>query len=286
MNLIAYEVSYSIRKKKILHECSLKVRPGFFTAVVGPNGAGKTTLLKVLSNEITNYEGCVELNGREVANIRSRELSQLRAVLPQHASVNFPFTTEQIIQVGRYAHQTPQHINDHITEEVMRLTDIMSLKGRIYQTLSGGEQQRVQMARVMAQIWDDANHPKYLLLDEPTSSLDLAHQHSLLELAKGLCSRNIGVFAILHDLNLAAQYADEVLFLKGGNAIAQGKVLDVMTREVIEDTFSHPVKVSYDQDTNRPVIYPLPRGRDTAIKTINNHGTKNHYNYEQQLNHR
>ncbi|MBX2956215.1 MAG: heme ABC transporter ATP-binding protein [Cyclobacteriaceae bacterium] len=276
MSLQATNVTYSIRHKQIVRDCSLEVQPGVFTAVVGPNGAGKTSLLKILANEVTNYRGQVQLNGMPVYKLKHRELSKLRAVLPQHTTVNFPFTIEQVIQIGRYAHLTTKNENERIITEVMERTSLTSFKGRMYQTLSGGEQQRVQMARVMAQIWDKAVSPKYLLLDEPTSSLDLSQQHALLELAKNLCSRNIGVLAILHDLNLAAQYGDEVLFLKGGITTAQGTVLDVMTRDVIEETFSHPVKVNYDEDTNRPVIYPLQRV-NTVIK---NHQTKNHYIYE------
>lgn len=276
MSLIAQHVSYQIKRKNILSDCSVAIKPGVFTAVVGPNGAGKTSLLRILSNETTKYKGKVELNGETVSKIKSRQLSQLRAVLPQHTVVSFPFTVEQVIQVGRYPHLTTQQGNEEIICEVMKLTNLIHFKGRVYQTLSGGEQQRVQMARVMAQIWDEADHPKYLLLDEPTSSLDLSQQHALLDLALSLCSRSIGVLAILHDLNLAAQYADEVLFLKEGHTVAQGKVLDVMTKEIIEETYAHPVRVSYDEYTNRPMIYPVAGGHTTKISR-----TINPYVYEQ-----
>jgi iron complex transport system ATP-binding protein len=276
MSLTAQHISYQIKRKNILSDCSVSIKPGVFTAVVGPNGAGKTSLLKILSHETSQYKGKVELNGETVSKIKNRQLSQLRAVLPQHTVVSFPFTVEQVIQVGRYPHLTTQQVNEEIIGEVMKLTNLAHFKGRVYQTLSGGEQQRVQMARVMAQIWDDADHPRYLLLDEPTSSLDLAHQHALLGLAFSLCSRSIGIFAILHDLNLAAQYADEVLFLKEGQTIAQGKVLDVMTKEIVEETYSHPVKVSYDDYTNRPMIYPLAGSHTAKINR-----TINPYVYEQ-----
>jgi iron complex transport system ATP-binding protein len=248
-------IFYSAGKKSIVKDCSVNVRPGFFTAIVGPNGAGKTSLLKIISREVSRYKGEVLLNGRDVSKIKSNDLSMLRAVLPQHTTVSFPFTIEQVIEIGRFTHKTRREENDAIILEVMQLTSLAGFTGRTYQTLSGGEQQRVQMARVMAQIWDESDSPKYLLLDEPTASLDLSQQHLLLGLAKGLCHRGIGVLAILHDLNLASQYADEVLFLKDGETLAYGPILDVMTKSVIEETFSHPVEVTRDEWTNRPRVY-------------------------------
>lgn len=256
--LQAESISYRIQSKTIVDNCSLTVSPGTFTAIVGPNGAGKTSLLRILTGEISRYAGSVTLNGRNTASIRSREWSKLRAVLPQHTSVNFPFTVEKIIEVGRYPHLTTRKENERIINEILGLTGLNTFKQRVYQTLSGGEQQRVQMARVMAQIWDEDDFPKYLLLDEPTASLDLAQQHFLLRLARELCQRNIGILAILHDLNLAAQYADTILFLKEGRTVAYGDVAAIMKREVVEETFSYPVKILYDEESNRPMIFPVP----------------------------
>lgn len=282
MTLSAENISYSVRKKSIVSACSVTVSPGVFTAVVGPNGAGKTTLLKIMACEVTRYKGQVTLNEQNIFKIRNRRLSQIRSVLPQHTTVSFPFMVEQVIQIGRYPHATTHAENDRIITEVMELTSLTDFRGRAYQTLSGGEQQRVQMARVMAQIWDDSDFPKYLLLDEPTSSLDLAQQHMLLDLAKSLCRRNIGVLAILHDLNLAAQYADEVLFMKAGHTIAQGAVADVMTTAIIEEAFAHPVRVICDELTGKPVIYPvLKNEKNDQNKTRN---SLNAYAYE-QFNH-
>lgn len=253
--LHAEHISYKAGQKDIVRNCSLQVQPGTFTAIVGPNGAGKTSLLRIISNEITRYKGTVSINGHAVSKINGKALSLIRAVLPQHTTVNFPFTIEQVIEIGRYAHRTTQAQNSAILEEVIQLTSLSPYRGRTYQTLSGGEQQRVQLARVMAQLWDDADFPKYLLLDEPTSSLDIAQQHALLTLSKSLCKKGIGVLAVLHDLNLASQYADEALFLKGGETIAAGSIHDVMNREVIEETFSYPVEVTFDRVTRRPRVY-------------------------------
>lgn len=267
MSLIAENISYRIKKKTILQDCSLNVSAGRFTAVAGPNGAGKTSLLRIMSREITKYSGGVFLNTKNVAVMRHKELSEQRAVLPQHTTVNFPFTIEQVVEIGRYPHCSTRHENERIIDEVMLRTNVYHMKGRLYQSLSGGEQQRVHMARVMAQIWDQHKQPRFLLLDEPTSSLDLAQQHSLLELIRELCGRNIGVLSIIHDLNLAAQYADDVIFLKEGKTIAYGTVSDVMTKNIIEETFGHPVNVGYDERTDRPVIYPMPKIFDNRSTT-------------------
>ncbi|MBT30927.1 MAG: heme ABC transporter ATP-binding protein [Thalassobius sp.] len=257
-------ISKSIGRKTILRNCSLQIEPGKFTAVVGPNGAGKTTLLKILSGETKKFAGEVKLNGKNISNFKNHELSKLRAILPQHTVVNFPFTIEQVIEIGRYAFKDSSAAKEEVIDKAIALTGLEKYKGRHYQTLSGGEKQRVQMARVIAQLLHNSPDPKYLLLDEPTSSLDLAQQHALLALAKKQCNRHIGVLAILHDLNLAIQYADDILFLKEGQTVAYGACNEVATTDVIEETFSHPVKLI--EDNGQLIIVP---------KSILNIQTKN-----------
>ena len=253
--LRATDISRTINGKTLLHDCSLTLTPGRFTAVVGPNGAGKSTLLRILSGEDQPSRGQVQLNDQRLQQYDACTLSQVRAVLPQHTTVNFPFTVAQVIEIGRYAHRTPATENAQIIEEVMQLTGLMHFRHRAYQTLSGGEQQRVQMARVMAQLWTPkAPQPKYLLLDEPTASLDMAQQHMLLGLAKDLYHHSVGLLAILHDLNLAVQYADEILFLQNGHTVAYGPVEEVVTREVIEKTFAYPVRLVHD--SGQMIIVP------------------------------
>jgi iron complex transport system ATP-binding protein len=256
--LQAIDITKTIKGKQILKACSLNIRPGSFTAVVGPNGAGKSTLLRILSGEDKADTGEVVLNGLALGSYRSKMLSRFRAVLPQNTTINFPFTAEQVIEIGRYAHATCEQQDQQIIGEILQHTGLTPFRERAYQTLSGGEQQRVQMARVLAQLWN-GNHtadspPRYLLLDEPTSSLDLAQQQKLLSLAKDSCKEEVGVLAILHDLNLAMQYADHILFLKKGQTVAYGQVADVVTQTVIEDTFSHPVRLL--RDGNQWVVVP------------------------------
>ncbi|MGK7390177.1 MAG: heme ABC transporter ATP-binding protein [Candidatus Cyclobacteriaceae bacterium M2_1C_046] len=246
MMLKAINITQQISGKTILKDCCLRLKPGRFTAIVGPNGAGKSTLLKAISGESRKFKGEVILNGKQLQCFKPRELSVKRAILPQHTVVNFPFTVEQVIEIGRYAHRTTAVENEIIINSVMRMTDLKKFKGRAYQTLSGGEKQRVQMARVMAQIRNKTSDPKYVLLDEPTASLDIAQQHTILSLAKNLCNENIAVMAVLHDLNLAIQYADDILFLKNGQTVAYGELKDVVTKDIIEKTFGYPVRLLED----------------------------------------
>lgn len=251
----ARQVGFRVGRKEIITNCSVAVRPGVFTAVVGPNGAGKTSLLKVMSGESAHHTGQVVINGRDIRHTAKKEMARLRGVLPQHTALNFPFTVEQVVAIGRYPHPTTREENESILEEVLALTGLDSFRGRIYHTLSGGEQQRAQLARVLAQVWDRAAFPKYLLLDEPTASLDMARQHSTLQVARQALHRNMGVLAIVHDLNLAAQYADELVMMKGGRVVAQGPVAEVLTERLIEDTFEHPVAILQSAE-GHPVVCP------------------------------
>ena len=139
---------------------------------------------------------------------------------------------------------------------MLELTGLTSLKLRIYQTLSGGERQRVQLARVLAQVWEQTLFPRYLLLDEPTSSLDIAQQDIIFDLARIACSRNIGVLAIIHDLNQAVAYADDMLFLKGGEVVASGESYAVFTKANIEDTFGSPVNIYRLSERRHPFMVP------------------------------
>jgi iron complex transport system ATP-binding protein len=279
----AQNISYRIGRHEILSDCSFALTPGVFTVLVGANGAGKTSLLKIAANEVQKFSGKVMLHGTSTTKLNSRELSKLRAVLPQHTTVNFPFSVEQVIAIGRYPHLTTKIQNDRIIEEVMTVTNLFSFKERTYQTLSGGEQQRVQLGRVLAQTWDDTLFPKYLLLDEPTASLDVAQQHIIMQLARQALSRNMGVLAIIHDLNLAIQYADELIFLKEGKIIAHGKTENILTKEIIEQTFSHPVQL-LDTGYGRPMVCALPANHDQSDSKINSF-TKNNTSYEQLAYH-
>lgn len=252
----ASDIWFRVRDKIILQDVNLTFHPGEFTAMVGPNGAGKSTLLKALANENVEFQGEVSINGKPIKSYSAKSLSMVRAVLPQSSTVPFAFTVDQIVNLGRHAHRTTKSENKRIVEEVMELTATHEFAHRNYMTLSGGEKQRVQMARVLAQVWDETLYPRYILLDEPTSNMDIAQQQQMFSLAKMACSRNIGVLAIVHDLNQAVQFADKLYFLRNGKVTAFGDAKDVFTKSNIEETFCCRVNVYHDPCNSCPYIIP------------------------------
>lgn len=246
----------SAGSKEILKGVNLNILPGAFTAIVGPNGAGKSTLLKAIANELQHYQGEVSINGKNIKQYSAKELSKVRAVLPQHSTMQFAFSTEQVVLLGRHASTHTKKENQKIVDEVLERTALLSLKDRNYLTLSGGEKQRVQLARVLAQVWEETRYPRFILLDEPTSSMDIAQQQNIFSLAKAVCQRNIGVMAIVHDLNMAAQFADHLYFLRDGKMVASGESEKVFTKSIIEETFCCRVNVYRDPCNNCPYIIP------------------------------
>lgn len=279
MSLVASHVSFAVNQKTILNDVSMSLRPGVFTAVVGPNGAGKSTLLKILSGEKAGRNGDVLLLDRKLSTYKPKELSKVRSVLSQQVSVAFPFSVEEVIELGLHIHRLTRSEIDRIVTEVMKETGVSHLNERLYPTLSGGEQQRVQLARAVAQIWEDAVYPRYLLLDEPTNNLDLSHQHTILYAARKMCSRNFGVMAIIHDLNLAAQYADEIIFMKEGSIYVAGSPETVMTKTIIEEVFNHAVRIYYDVNET-PFVVPVPNGETRNNKQRLTHTVNGQLNFK------
>lgn len=263
----ASNISFRVRDRVILDDINLTIQPGQFTAVVGPNGAGKSTLLKALAYENTEFSGGIKINGTSIRSYSPKSLSLVRAVLPQSTTVPFAFSAVQIIRLGRYAHRSTDSANRAIVAEVMELTQTTSFKNQEFSTLSGGEKQRVQMARVLAQVWEETVYPRYILLDEPTSNMDIAQQQQMFALAKTICKRNIGVMAIVHDLNQAVQFADQLYFLRDGKITAAGEARRVFTKSNIEETFCCRVNVYHDPCNNCPYIIPE---RADVVPSFNN----------------
>jgi iron complex transport system ATP-binding protein len=248
----------------LLSDVSLAVVPGEFLAVIGPNGAGKSTLLGALSGDRRLAAGQVRLDDRPLGHWSKRDLAHRRAVLPQHSTVAFDFTGLQVAQLGLLAHR------DRLSEPQMRAlaeqalteTEAIAFADRPYTVLSGGERQRVQLARVLAQCdakwgdakWGDADPMArpFLLLDEPIAGLDLAHQHAALASARRRAHRGLGVLAVLHDLNMAARYADRVAIVERGRLTALGP-----TRETLD-----PVRLSAVFDT------PIVRVEAAGVATL------------------
>lgn len=235
-----------INGRELLRDVSLQLHPGELLAVLGPNGAGKSSLLRTLAGEWPFGTGEIRLNGRPLASIPRLETARLRAVMPQADRLSFPFSVTEVVLLGRTPHAARSSAaqDERIVHEVLVAVDSLSLAARDYTTLSGGERQRVQLARALAQIWDeDIREPRFLLLDEPTASLDLAHQHGVLQLLNRLKRRDIGILVVLHDLNLAARYADRVALLKDGKMSACGPSLSVMTETTLSRVYSLPIRL-------------------------------------------
>ena len=253
----ARNISFSINSKKLLADVSLNIRNGEVLAVLGANGAGKSTLRKILGGDLLPSSGEVLMTGKPLSNWTLLERARVRAVLPQHSTLDFPFSVAEVVLLGRAPHlQGTESKRDFaIAEATLEAVEAAHLRERIYPTLSGGEQQRVHLARTLAQIWEAAaGQPRYLLLDEPTSNLDLAHQHSILKIVKKFAREGVGAMVILHDLNLAAQYADKIVLLKNGKIVAHGKPAEVLTPEIIEETLAMPVIVMRHPKYDCPLI--------------------------------
>lgn len=236
-------VEVRIGAKTLLANASVELAPGRVTAILGPNGAGKSTLLSVLSGQREPTRGRATLDGRPLADHGMPTLALRRALMPQESAVAFDFTAHDIVALGRYPHRrAPEPNEDGIIAEAMALTDVTALAPRVLNTLSGGEKARVHLARALAQLW----HPRpdgatrWLLLDEPTAALDLAHQHSAMRLLRAWAARGVGVVAVLHDLNLARRYADEVVVLGAADGLRQGPTAEVLQPALIESVWGMP----------------------------------------------
>ncbi len=246
--------------RKVLDEVDLRLDAGRMLAVLGPNGAGKSSLLRVLSGEWPPSTGQVRFMDRPLAQWSSLALARQRALLAQTESLRFGFRVEEVVAMGRlpWTGQPPVAV-EHICAQALTMAGVADLHGRIYTELSAGERARVQLARVVAQIWD-APAPRLLLLDEPTASLDLAHQHQVLTALKGLARLGVGIVLVLHDLNLALRYVDEALLLAGGRVHSQGPVDEVLTPPNIEAVYGIAVDRLQHAGDPHGWIAPRPRG--------------------------
>lgn len=237
----AENIRLSIGGKKILDGASLALAPGKVVAIVGPNGAGKSTLLKILSGEGRHAEGKVTLDGVDIRHWDAKALAARRAVLPQAAVVAFPFLAREIVELG-----LPQRFaragGSQLVTRALREVDMARAAEQTYDTLSGGERQRVQLARVLVQLWAHGGNG-YLLLDEPTASLDLPHQLATLKIARAHAAAGGGVLSVLHDINLAVMAADEIVAMRAGRVIARGAPAEIVTDRLIRDLYSVDAKI-------------------------------------------
>ncbi|GAB3944904.1 heme ABC transporter ATP-binding protein [Spirosoma harenae] len=249
-------ISYQIRNRKLLDGVSFRAKPGELLAIVGANGAGKSTLLKLCTHELKPAGGEIKLRGKDINTYSEKELALFRAVLPQQNAVVFPFLVSELVLMGRYPHFDfhPSENDYAIAEMALKKVGMWEFASRIFTTLSGGEQQRVQLARVLAQIWDASEG--ILFLDEPTTGLDLLHQHQMLEVARELTQKGFCAIVILHDLNLASQYADQILMLRAGQIEAIGTPQEVITPSIIHRVFNLHVWLVQHPEMDCPMVIP------------------------------
>jgi iron complex transport system ATP-binding protein len=245
-------VCMTIRHATLLDKVSLRLYGGETVAIVGPNGAGKSTLLRLLSGDLRATSGNVRLKGRDLASYGSRDLANHRVMLSQHVSVSFPFTVEEIVAMG--AGDRPRAVSQPLVDAAIAELQLEPFRHRELPTLSGGEQQRAHFARVLVQLacGEAAFGPGVLLLDEPTSSLDLRYQINLVETAKRRARSGTAVVAVLHDLNLAVRFADRIIVLRKGSIAADGTPADTITDRMIADVFD--VETSIGTESGKPYV--------------------------------
>lgn len=254
--LIANNISYETGKRMLVRDISFSIRPGEMLVVLGANGAGKSTLLRMLSGERKPSKGSLTLHHKEVSHYSPPQLALKRAVLNQQNVVNMAFMAAEIVMMGRYPHyqNDPSPKDRQICEEVMKLTGTTHLSERSYLSLSGGEQQRIQLSRILVQIWDVPD--ALLLMDEPVSGLDLQYQQQTLAIAQALSKKGFMVISILHDINLAAQYADRILMLKNGRKWYDGTASEVLNTKNIYEVFEIDSEVFTNPRTLKPFFIP------------------------------
>ena len=247
--LQANNVTFCIGHKRLIEDITVSFAPGKLHLIIGPNGAGKSTLIKVLARLLRPQDGSVQYGGVNVSEAREAELAKHRAVLSQAIEVAFPLTVREVVMMGRYPHfgGRPGAADERIVDEVMSHFDVTEFSARDYQTLSGGERQRVNFARVLAQLWredggtrsENGSSPcRYLFLDEPLTFLDIRHQIDFMKKVRAFANAwDVVTVGVVHDLNLAARFADQIVLLNHGRFVAGGSPADVLSADLIREAF-------------------------------------------------
>lgn len=234
--MLATDITVRLGRSDILHGVDFTAQAGQVTAIVGPNGSGKSTLLRAITGEV-DYGGQVVLNGSDIKSLKGWELAAIRGVLPQSTTIAFPFTTIEIVRLGLTSGLSAAQSD--IPIRALHKVDLPHFADRFYHELSGGEQQRVQLARVLAQIWHpvEDGEPRWLILDEPVASLDIGHQLIVMNLAREFALAGGGVITVMHDLNLTAMFADRVTLMTDGKVAAEGTPKDVFVDAVLSKAY-------------------------------------------------
>lgn len=249
------DVCYHIQQKTLVQETSVCFEANRFHVIMGANGAGKSTLLKLLSGYLPSSQGQVLFQQKNIQQYSKITLAKKRAVLSQQYAIMFPILVKDIVMMGRYPFfkSTPTAIDKRICTEAMQLLQMEDFAERQYHTLSGGEAQKVQMCRILAQIWEaNEGDEKTLFLDEPVSGLDVKYQYQLMNIAKDLCQRHITIIAVLHDINLALTFADRILFMKHGSILYDLDHPSAIRPQIIHEVFD--INATIETIAHKPVV--------------------------------
>ena len=251
--LTANDITFRVGQKALIADVSVSFAPGRLHLIIGPNGAGKSTLIKVLARLLRPQHGNIEYEGVDVQGGSEADLAKRRAVLSQAVEVAFPLSVREVVMMGRYPHfgGRPGPIDERTVDDVMKYFDVTEFGQRNYQSLSGGERQRVNFARVLAQLWHDgsASHfendlpgsslsCRYLFLDEPLTFLDIRHQIDFMKKVRTFAENpSVVTVGVVHDLNLAARFADQIVLLNNGRVVVTGTATEVLTTDRIQEVF-------------------------------------------------
>lgn len=256
-------LSHAFNEQPVMRSLDFSIEAGVFFMILGPNGAGKTTLMKSISGLLSPESGDIRVFDRSLSNYRKKELARLVAFVPQGLHQEFPFSAAEVVMMGRAPYQNALGIEREVdletVDQAMRFTGVAHLADRRLDQLSGGEQQRVLIARAICQ------QPKILLLDEPTASLDLSQQVRIMDLLDQLkTDRNVTTVMVSHDVNLAALYGERLLLLKAGEIVRQGQADAVLSAQVLEDVYECPVIIDQSPLGGEPRITAVPKKYRTS----------------------
>lgn len=250
--LAVNQLSVRLGRRTILHDLSFRAMAGCVTAIVGPSGAGKSTLLSALTGDI-DHSGSVALNHRDLAATSGSALADMRAVLPQSTPLSFPFTVLEVVRMASLKRAS----DDRIAALALSRVGLGGFEGRFYQELSGGEQQRVQLARVLVQVWEPVGPrgPRWLFLDEPVSSLDIGHQLQVMQIIREFSEQGGGVVMVMHDLNLTSMCADSIILLANGMLLHKGAPQDTLRDDLLSRAYGCRITVNRTPETG-PYLLP------------------------------
>lgn len=254
--LTANNISVAMHGVQILHDISLTLESGQLVAVIGPNGAGKTSLVKAITGDLALSGGEVRFNNVALNSYPLEARATQLAMLAQQSELNFSFPVVDVVGLGRTPHASGSAEDNRVVAETLAAVDMSAHREKLYTWLSGGEKQRVQLARVLAQVWRKEDSPaRLLVLDEPTASLDVAHTQQLMRVLRGMASDGAGIIMNVHDFNIAARYADHIIVLKQGRLEVQGAPHEVINEAMMRRIFNVETRIVQNPENGRPMVF-------------------------------